>query len=543
MKDISQQTRWFDLFFYVTIIMFFLSVTTTIWKISGQDDHMQSHSIADITINLTGQPVREHCTSCHPAGQLALPQLHNNHRDQQKTGHPDIAPHLSEDIGCTGCHFGEGMAVKIAVSHGLPGMGGRAVLKKQDVQASCFTCHELGPLKGAEKAVKGFQLFFAKGCDTCHYVDNLGLAGRYGPDLSTIGSFFGLKNIQESISNPKKEPVNSIMPRFPLSPTQIKTISYFLKSRIQNPAHVTPMRKKANTVKKKVSSATGEVTGTILFEEKKCLACHKYQDADGRVATDLTFIAQIRSKDYLRDFLRNPQSMVPGAIMPVIPMTAGEEEKLLTFLTSKNKFNLHKRDAKNLYMTFCQRCHAADGNGKGTIYENLSGFPRPFSENSDFYTSIPDTRIIKSIENGIPGTAMPPYKNLLSSAELDEMINVIFDSFILVARYDKIKTFPLPPRRKETTSSAQTDSLYNKNCRSCHGKAGTGTGPEYLKHSPRPRDFTNNNFFDEISDERIARSIYHGIPGTSMPSFKSVFLDRELWNMVAKIRMFSKNND
>jgi cbb3-type cytochrome oxidase cytochrome c subunit len=134
------------------------------------------------------------------------------------------------------------MARDLVISHGVPGMGARKVLAGENLQASCYQCHDLKPIPGAEKAWEGFQLFSMNACDTCHNVDGLA-GGRYGPDLSGVGSLLGLQQIQTAIEDPKADPENSIMPKFSLSPGQIKSISYFLKSRAKESIYETPMVK------------------------------------------------------------------------------------------------------------------------------------------------------------------------------------------------------------------------------------------------------------------------------------------------------------
>ena len=123
----------------------------------------------------------------------------------------------------------------------------RKVLAGEDLQASCYRCHELKPLKGAEKAWQGSRLFSETACDTCHTTGGR-KGASYGPDLSDAGSFLGLKEIQAAIENPKADLVNSIMPKFGLSPEEIKAISYFLKSRVKEPYYETPMMRMAKQV-------------------------------------------------------------------------------------------------------------------------------------------------------------------------------------------------------------------------------------------------------------------------------------------------------
>jgi len=200
----------------------------------------EKHSgiIADITVNLSGTPHQEHCLTCHPQGRR--PSF--SKQTQVFKDHPNIAPHSIYELGCTGCHLGEGMARDLVISHGVPGMGARKVLAGENLQASCYQCHDLKPIPGAEKAWEGFQLFSMNACDTCHNVDGLA-GGRYGPDLSGVGSLLGLQQIQTAIEDPKADPENSIMPKFSLSPGQIKSISYFLKSRAKESIYETPMVK------------------------------------------------------------------------------------------------------------------------------------------------------------------------------------------------------------------------------------------------------------------------------------------------------------
>ena len=283
---------------------------------------------ADITVNLSGIPYREHCMTCHPQGKAAsLPG-----RPLVSRGHPAIVPHSIDDLGCTGCHLGEGMAGDLTISHGRLGLEARRVLAGKGVQASCYRCHDLKPLPGAEKAWEGSQLFSANACDTCHNIDGLA-GGIYGPDLSSIGSSLGLKQIQAEIEEPKADPENSIMPKFSLSPEEIKAISYFLKSRIKESPYETQMIRMVRLKKQTQPMGSGTVktpvsTGDFL-KEKKCLACHRFQKEDGQIAPDLSFMAYMRDKDYITDFLHSPGKRIPVAIMPSINLSQKEEEGII----------------------------------------------------------------------------------------------------------------------------------------------------------------------------------------------------------------------
>jgi len=516
------------------------------WKedhaLHPSDHEGSSKIIADITINLSGIPYREHCMTCHPQGKAAnFPG-----KAMVSRSHPPILPHSMYDLGCTGCHLGEGMARDFIISHGRVGMEARKVLAGENVQASCYRCHEIKPLPGAEKAWEGSQLFSLNACDTCHNVDGLA-GGIYGPDLSAVGSSLGLKQIQAAINDPKADPENSIMPKFSLSPEQIKAISYFLKSRMKESLYETPMVRMARIEKQIQTIGKGTVkvpvTAGDILREKKCLACHKFQKEDGQIAPDLSYMAYMRNKNYIMDFLYRPGKRIPGAVMPSINLTREEEGWIVRSLQQKNLENhLHGMNPKHLYMTICQRCHAAKGDGLGMIQPNLANFPRVFWKNGEFFRWVPEERMIKSIEKGIPGTSMPPYGDLLGDDAINSLVDLLFRELIRTDRKDKSPVPTLPQRPAGILAGEKVEKEFAKYCSSCHGVAGNGKGPDYLKYLPRPRDLTNRLYFLSLTDERIALSVFYGVPGTAMRPFASKISPESIWSFVNMIREFSKSH-
>lgn len=542
--------RWINPLLTAAALLACLAALAVLYVGWQRDNGHRHELIADITVNLGGRPQREHCTTCHAGGGRADTTGEHAHH-----GHPDIAPHSLERLGCTGCHLGEGMALDEQISHGLPGLGARTVLKGKELQANCYRCHGLAPLPGADPAWRGYRLFLEKACDTCHHVAGLGEGGLFGPNLSTVGSHLGLAQIEEAIRDPKKEPANSIMPRFPLSGGQVTQLGYFLKSRVKDPFYATPMQVQAGLVSLPSLPAVDDVG---ILQRNKCLACHQYGEDDGRIAPDLTYVGDQRSADYLGAFLANPARLIPGAVMPTIPLEEQEHGQLLRRLTTEavGPVRLHDDEeqgdhgdhdgeaapaAKHLYMALCQRCHAAGGDGFGPIQPNLSGFPRAFAGNANFFRHAEDDRLLRSVENGIPGTSMPPYGRLLNRQNRDALLDLLFSAFIGTARNDKAELQSLPVRPAASRPAKDIDTLYSRHCLRCHGIAGTGTGPEYLQHRPRPRNLTNRPYFAAVDDDRIARSIADGVPGSAMPAFRQKLQNAEIWALVTKVRSFSES--
>ncbi len=495
--------------------------------------------IANITVNLGGRPVQEHCQTCHPDGR----RIGSPKGDLSSVNHPDITPHYIYDLGCTACHLGEGMAADLKISHGRIGNEVNEVLSGKAVQATCYRCHELQPLKGAEDPYAGSRLFFDNACGLCHGTGETG-STSYGPDLGDAGSFLSLEQIRTAIENPKEEPENSIMPKFSLSPEETTGISYFLKSRVKDPYYETPMTRLA---KQRMREARQEPTarakplgGVELLKEKKCLACHRFGESDGQIGPDLTYMAYMRKGEYIANFLKDPGREIPGAVMPVSPATPAEKAGIVRFLQEKRPLHLHGGNSdKNIYMMLCQRCHAGQGDGFGTIQPNLATFPRSFRGNHEFFRTIPDERIVRSIEQGIPGTSMPPYGGMFDRATVNSVIDLLFRGFIKADRADKL--IPAPPPKPVVLPKADAmAATFQKKCARCHGVHGTGKGPEYLKYLPRPRDLTNRPYFEALTDERIATTIASGVPGTGMRAFSGAMPPESVWGLVGTVRGFSQ---
>jgi mono/diheme cytochrome c family protein len=271
----------------------------------------------------------------------------------------------------------------------------------------------------------------------------------------------------------------------------------------------------------------------------RCLACHKLGDQDGRVSPDLTFIGGMRTRKYIRQFMNNPERLVPGAMMPRTVLEPPEAERLARRLAGRSAASAPEGPRRQ-YMALCQRCHAANGDGHGIIQPNLARFPRAFAGNKDFYRSVSDSRMLESLAKGVPGTSMPPYGGILDPQDRDRLLDLVFQSFVRLSRQDKDPGKPVPGRPERLPGASRADRLYQARCARCHGRAGTGTGPEYLRYLPQPRNLTNTPFFESIRDERIARAIADGVPGSAMPGFRDEMDAGQIWGLVRKVRAFSR---
>ncbi len=86
-----------------------------------------------------------------------------------------------------------------------------------------------------------------------------------------------------------------------------------------------------------------------------------------------------------------------------------------------------------------------------------------------------------------------------------------------------------------TQQETRGGQLFLDNCAFCHG--GDGTGRNWIGSfmEPRPRDLTNPEAMAGMSHPHLVGVIRDGLPGTSMPAWKSVLSEPEIQDVAAYI--------
>lgn len=86
-----------------------------------------------------------------------------------------------------------------------------------------------------------------------------------------------------------------------------------------------------------------------------------------------------------------------------------------------------------------------------------------------------------------------------------------------------------------TALEKQGESLFQKNCAFCHAADGTARNWIGAFLEPHPRDLTAPAFMRGMTKGRLANVIREGLPGTSMPAWKSVLNDADIQALTAYI--------
>ena len=83
-------------------------------------------------------------------------------------------------------------------------------------------------------------------------------------------------------------------------------------------------------------------------------------------------------------------------------------------------------------------------------------------------------------------------------------------------------------------ASAEGAKIFKTNCETCHGSKGYGDGPVGEALDPKPQNLAELQAV--ASDDYLLWRIAEGKPGTSMPPWKNILTEEQIWQIVAFIR-------
>ncbi len=110
------------------------------------------------------------------------------------------------------------------------------------------------------------------------------------------------------------------------------------------------------------------------------------------------------------------------------------------------------------------------------------------------------------------------------------------------------KLGPTSPRQASAEDLAAGKTLYGELCSQCHGDEGDGQGLLADLLDPRPRDFRRGIYKirrtpqgELPTDEDLFRIVGNGMPGTSMPAWRGILSDAQIWQLVDYLESFSED--
>ncbi len=181
----------------------------------------------------------------------------------------------------------------------------------------------------------------------------------------------------------------------------------------------------------------------------------------------------------------------------------------------------------------CAPCHGRSGGGDGPAASWLAPPPRNLTRGEFKWNSRPsgqpplDEDLLRTLEKGAPGTAMPAFEDRLPPETLRSLVEVIkgmstaFDDLRFL---DPPLVIPEPPEDTPELRRAGRAAFEALKCTECHGEEGRADGPAVptLRDSEKrpitPRNFRREAFKGGRRFRDVYRTISTGLDGTPMPA-------------------------
>ena len=185
------------------------------------------------------------------------------------------------------------------------------------------------------------------------------------------------------------------------------------------------------------------------------------------------------------------------------------------------------RKGSDIFKHYCSVCHGDKGNGQSRARGSFAVPPRDYTT-PEAAIELTRERMIHSVTNGRPSTAMISWKTELSAAEIEGVVDYIRATFMKLGGTGK-HTKP-----SEKLLASRGGVLYMQACAMCHGE--TGRRMTTGRMQPPPTDFTVSKTISELNRKRMIASITNGRPGTAMRAYGTDFNKADIEAMADFIR-------
>ena len=254
----------------------------------------------------------------------------------------------------------------------------------------------------------GKRLVMEDGCASCHEINGIKKPENFAPELTRIGSkplsqlifVEGMNHtlpdyVAAKVNNPRGFGPSLKMPQFKLTPQQVDAITTALLAQTDR-AFTQPPSMRIASVQQSRYEPAGHAGQ--LMKDLRCFSCHVINGHGGDMAPDLSFEGTAVQREWLTQFLKNPETLRPALIrrMPKFNLSDAEINSLTDYMLTVYQTSEFDRDSlpvseltppqaeqgrQLFYSKFaCQSCHIADfKNDKGYIGPALAGTGKRFN--------------------------------------------------------------------------------------------------------------------------------------------------------------------
>lgn len=200
---------------------------------------------------------------------------------------------------------------------------------------------------------------------------------------------------------------------------------------------------------------------------------------------------------------------------------------------------------RRAFHRLCTACHGSEGRAQTPLAADLNPWPRDLTGCNFKYRStasgvLPtDEDLLRTLQVGLPGTAMPSFGALMGSAVLRAVVRQVKQRCQRFAE-EQPETPLHPPGRAfySADSVARGSRIYRREgCHKCHGDQGRGDGlaagtlRDNRGRPIEPRDYTRGVFRSGFHRKDIYRAFSTGLDGTPMPALPETVNEPDRWDL------------
>ena len=189
-----------------------------------------------------------------------------------------------------------------------------------------------------EQIEHGKRLVMENGCASCHEINGIKKPENFAPELSRIGSkplnqLIFVEGVEHSlpgyvaakVRNPRAFGPSLKMPQFKFTPQQIDAITTALLA-LTDRAQTQPPTMRIASVQQTKYQPAGNAGQ--LMRDLRCFTCHMINGHGGDMAPDLTWEGTAVQREWLTQFLKNPETLRPALIrrMPKFNLTRRRDQ-------------------------------------------------------------------------------------------------------------------------------------------------------------------------------------------------------------------------
>lgn len=284
-----------------------------------------------------------------------------------------------------------------------------------------------------------------------------------------------------------------------------------------------------------------------IVKEKSCLSCHSIGDRGGTVGPILDQLFNRRSEEWLREWLKDPNAVKPGTMMPNFEFSGSEIEELLSYLVKLRKeiptdeilsseAGLAAKGERLLEAYDCQACHRLGDEGR------FSGVDLTWIglRKGEAW----ERRWLKDPDDWKPGTFMPNFQlNDDETEALAAYLKTLNGQHNDASRQWEARALFFMGGSAEVAG----ELVYNRfGCWGCHGVKGKNAdrNPNAAPDEKVPELWGVKNRRTETEIRRIVRNgaspspldASRPAPPFSCPAWEDRISDRELDHLIAFVK-------